>query len=46
MFRNLTFFTRNILVTIGSILFVGIALITTSYFIQGKLLEQQLHNQT
>ena len=46
MLRNLTFFAKNVLVTIGSILFVGIALISISYFIQGKLLEQQLQHQT
>ena len=44
--RNLTFFTRNLLVTIVSILCVGIALITISYFIQGNLLKEQLYEQT
>lgn len=46
MFRNLTFFTKNIFVMILSILFVGVVLIGISYFIQGSLLKDQLRNQT
>lgn len=46
MFRNLNFFTKNVLVTILSILFVGVVLIGVSYFIQGSLLKDQLRNQT
>lgn len=46
MFKNLKFFTKNILVTIFSILFVGITLIGVSYFIQGSLLKDQLREQT
>lgn len=46
MFRNLTFFSKNILVLVSSILFVGITLISISYFIQGELLQKQLHDQT
>lgn len=46
MFRNLKFFTKNVLVTVLSILFVGIALIGISYFIQGSLLKEQLRDQT
>lgn len=40
------FFTKNVLVTVLSILFVGVALIGISYFIQGSLLKEQLRNQT
>lgn len=46
MFSNLKFFTKNILVTIFSILIVGVILISVSYFIQGSLLKDQLRNQT
>lgn len=46
MFRNLTFFTKNIVVTVFSILFVGVVLIGVSYFIQGSLLKDQLRSQT
>lgn len=46
MFRNLNFFTKNILVTILSILFVGVVLIGVSYLIQGSLLKEQLRDQT
>ncbi|ATP39509.1 chemotaxis protein [Solibacillus sp. R5-41] len=46
MFRNLKFFTKNILVTILSILIVGVILIGVSYFIQGSLLKEQLRDQT
>lgn len=46
MFRNLTFFTKNILVTIITILFVGTVLIGLSYFVQGYLLKEQLREQT
>lgn len=46
MFRNLTFFTKNILVTILSILCVGAVLIGISYIVQGYLLKEQLREQT
>lgn len=46
MFRNLTFFTKNILVTILSILCVGAILIGISYLVQGYLLKEQLREQT
>lgn len=46
MFRNLTFFTKNILVMIFTILFVGLMLISVSFFIQGNLLKDQLRSQT
>ncbi|MBD8037456.1 methyl-accepting chemotaxis protein [Solibacillus sp. A46] len=46
MFRNLTFFTKNILVTIITILCVGTVLIGLSYFVQGYLLKDQLSEQT
>lgn len=46
MFKNMSFFKKNILVTMSSILLVSSLLITVSYFIQGSLLKEQLRSQT
>lgn len=46
MFKNMKFFTKNILMSLTGIVLVGLLLISINYFIQGNLLKEQLRDQT
>lgn len=46
MFKGMKFSTKNMMVSILSIVVVGMALIGLSYVVQGKLLQDQLKAQT
>lgn len=46
MFKNMTFFKKNMLTTVTGIILICVFLIGISYFIQGSLLKDQLRSQT